>query len=171
MTTSICRLINGIYLQYIKRNPDFLERNGKVSVVGHSLGVSMINSSRCILSLIKRCFFINLQALIALDMLSLQPVTPPPDKASMLAALKQPDLLKQYQKSNALLFTAENFFGLGSPAGVMLLVKGTRVASRKSKSFRGQESSQCCYPAVNNLYNIFNRVCIVAVVAGVPGDG
>ncbi|KAJ8653831.1 hypothetical protein O0I10_010512 [Lichtheimia ornata] len=134
MTTSICRLINGIYLQYIKRNPDFLERNGKVSVVGHSLG-----------------------ALIALDMLSLQPVTPPPDKASMLAALKQPDLLKQYQKSNALLFTAENFFGLGSPAGVMLLVKGTRVASRKSKSFRGQESSQCCYPAVNNLYNIFNR--------------
>lgn len=97
-------------------------------------------------------------------MLSLQPVTPPPDKASMLAALKQPDLLKQYQKSNALLFAAENFFGLGSPAGVMLLVKGTRVASRKSKSFRGQESSQCCYPAVNNLYNIFNRVCVVVAV-------
>ncbi|KAI9313781.1 DDHD domain-containing protein [Dichotomocladium elegans] len=139
MTTAICMLINDIFLRYVTRNPDFLERDGKVSIIGHSLG-----------------------ALVAFDMLALQPKTPPPTRDELAAAIHQPALLKSLKKMNTLLFKTENFFGLGSPAGLMLLVKGTRIVPRKARGYQGRLSSQCYFPAVNNLYNIFHKLDPIA---------
>lgn len=40
MTSIITREINRVYRLFVRRNPDFIERNGKVTLLGHSLGVS-----------------------------------------------------------------------------------------------------------------------------------
>ncbi|KAI7854929.1 DDHD domain-containing protein [Circinella umbellata] len=138
MTITLCKLINRIYLRFISKHPDFLERNGQVSIVGHSLG-----------------------ALIAFDMLSSQPMNSSSTdmKNQVLAALEQNTNHDMLSKS--LMFTAQNFFALGSPAGVMLLLKGYRIASRKeflkSGTVPNRRPVQFCYPAVENLYNIFHK--------------
>lgn len=41
MTSIITREINRVYRLFVRRNPDFIERNGKVTLLGHSLGVSL----------------------------------------------------------------------------------------------------------------------------------
>jgi hypothetical protein len=40
MVAIITSEINRVYQLFVKRNPDFLLRGGKVSIYGHSLGVS-----------------------------------------------------------------------------------------------------------------------------------
>jgi hypothetical protein len=40
MMAIITKEINRVYQLFIQRNPDFLQRRGKVSIYGHSLGVS-----------------------------------------------------------------------------------------------------------------------------------
>ena len=40
MTTIITKEINRVYRLFVQRNPEFLENNGKVTLIGHSLGVS-----------------------------------------------------------------------------------------------------------------------------------
>ncbi|KAI9317101.1 hypothetical protein BX666DRAFT_144736 [Dichotomocladium elegans] len=40
MTTTITKELNRVYKLFIRRNPDFIEREGKVTIIGHSLGVS-----------------------------------------------------------------------------------------------------------------------------------
>jgi hypothetical protein len=40
MTVIITNEINRVYNLFIERNPDFVKDNGKVSILGHSLGVS-----------------------------------------------------------------------------------------------------------------------------------
>ncbi|KAI9499448.1 DDHD domain-containing protein [Zychaea mexicana] len=151
MTITLCKLVNRIYLRFVSRHPDFLERNGQVSIVGHSLG-----------------------ALIAFDMLSMQPAnTSPADlKNQVLAALEQDRKSTTSNNNNnssssssvsstSLLFNTQNFFSLGSPAGVMMLLKGYRIASRKNipntAQFPSRGPVQFCYPAVENLYNIFHK--------------
>jgi hypothetical protein len=39
MMMIITKEINKVYQLFVKRNPDFLQRGGKVSIYGHSLGV------------------------------------------------------------------------------------------------------------------------------------
>jgi hypothetical protein len=39
MTVIITNEINRVYNLFIERNPDFVKDNGKVSILGHSLGV------------------------------------------------------------------------------------------------------------------------------------
>ncbi|KAI8138815.1 DDHD domain-containing protein [Fennellomyces sp. T-0311] len=136
MTVALCKLMNRIYLRYVSRHPDFLERNGQVSIIGHSLG-----------------------ALIAFDMLSMEPAQlgPVETKNRILTAIENQD-----SPPKSLLFPVQNFFGLGSPAGLMLLLKGYRVASRKGLANKGllfpnRASVQFCCPAVQNLYNIFHK--------------
>lgn len=43
MTLIVTRELNRVYKLFVHRNPDFHERNGKISLVGHSLGVSTVN--------------------------------------------------------------------------------------------------------------------------------
>ena len=95
-------------------------------------------------------------------MLSSQPMNSSPTdiKKQVLTALEQNTRHNMLSKS--LMFTTQNFFALGSPAGVMLLLKGYRITSRKECSKSGtipnRRPLQFCYPAVENLYNIFHKV-------------
>jgi hypothetical protein len=41
MLSIISNEINRVYHLFLRNNPDFLTRGGKVSVLGHSLGVSV----------------------------------------------------------------------------------------------------------------------------------
>lgn len=80
------------------------------------------------------------------------------------------------RKLPPLLFPVQNFFAAGSPLGVILLLRGFKIASRKSL---GQSSAHTalsdvkspspssinlCYPAVENLYNIFHKVSCFSFV-------
>ncbi|ORY96815.1 DDHD domain-domain-containing protein [Syncephalastrum racemosum] len=148
MSNAICKQLNATFLEFVSRNPDFLERGGKVSIIGHSLGCS-----------------------VAFDALTMQPMTSaPPTQQELLAAL--PDRLFHYRSATSLLFPVENFFALGSPVGVMLLLKGYRVAARKSRQLtvsrspsvgsfhrtsRSSAQIPCCYPAASNVYNVFHK--------------
>ncbi|KAI9317102.1 DDHD domain-containing protein [Dichotomocladium elegans] len=75
------------------------------------------------------------------------------------------------KKSPALLFPVKNFFALGSPLGVILLLRGYKIAPRKCldgaspgkqiNDFGDMTSTSStvsyCYPAVENLYNVFHK--------------
>ena len=37
------REMNAVYLKFVERNPSFLERNGRVSIIAHSLGSVIIH--------------------------------------------------------------------------------------------------------------------------------
>lgn len=91
-------------------------------------------------------------------MLSMQPVNRKLDAADILTLAGKSTV----DIPSTLLFPVENFFQLGSPAGVMLLIKGQRVASRKTMPSSitniPSRNSPFSYPAANNVYNIFHKV-------------
>ncbi|RCH86290.1 hypothetical protein CU098_008070 [Rhizopus stolonifer] len=64
----------------------------------------------------------------AFDMLTLQPMTPPDTTNS----LDEHAIPTSSQKLPPLLFPVQNFFAAGSPLGVILLLRGFKIASRKS---------------------------------------
>ncbi|KAJ8652448.1 hypothetical protein O0I10_011915 [Lichtheimia ornata] len=150
MTSIITREINRVYRLFVRRNPDFIERNGKVTLLGHSLG-----------------------SLLAFDILSTQPEQPLTREARTLSMLDdlQASSMAMDKKSPALLFPVRNFFAVGSPLGVILLLRGYKIASRKCleedmangkvNNFGDMSKSSStvsfCYPAVENLYNIFHK--------------
>lgn len=104
-------------------------------------------------------------------MLTLQPTTPPPPPPPSADEHSVPDS----RKLPPLLFPVQNFFAAGSPLGVILLLRGFKIASRKSL---GQSvhsalsdvkspsptSINFCYPAVENLYNIFHKVSCLYLI-------
>ncbi|CAO3702023.1 unnamed protein product [Rhizopus stolonifer] len=138
MTQIIAREINRIYRLFIQRNPEFIEI-GKISIFGHSLG-----------------------SLLAFDMLALQPPNSPTENLEEFRTTEK-------NKLAPLLFPVDNFFAAGSPLGVILLLRGFKIASRKclDPSYLNQALSDMkspssssinfCYPAVDNLYNIFHK--------------
>ncbi|ORZ20251.1 DDHD domain-domain-containing protein, partial [Absidia repens] len=147
MTVIITNEINRVYKLFIERNPDFTKNNGKVSILGHSLG-----------------------SLLAFDILSTQPMTPTQEK---YAKSKDRLPLPLEKKAPSLLFTVENFFAVGSPLGILLLLRGFKISSRNALAQGGMsewEQSTATlmdgshdtpisyyYPAVENLYNIFHN--------------
>ncbi|KAI7892956.1 DDHD domain-containing protein [Mucor mucedo] len=144
MTQIIAKEINRVYRLFGSKNPEFLEK-GKVSIFGHSLG-----------------------SLLAFDMLTLQPTTPPPPPPSPSATEEHPIPDTNSRKLPPLLFPVQNFFAAGSPLGVILLLRGFKIASRKSLGQSAHTalsdvkspsptSINFCYPAVENLYNIFHK--------------
>lgn len=100
-------------------------------------------------------------------MLTLQPTT---TKPSMIDEHPIPN--SDNRKLPPLLFPVQNFFAAGSPLGVILLLRGFKIASRKSLGQSAQHTAlsdvkspspssiNFCYPAVENLYNIFHKVSI-----------
>ncbi|KAI8065179.1 DDHD domain-containing protein [Gongronella butleri] len=148
MTIIIIKEINRVYKLFLDRHPDFVKNGGKVSILGHSLG-----------------------SLLALDVLSNQPFS-----AKEAATLKETDqaLLQavEQKKTPPLMFPVDNFFAVGSPLGIILLLRGFKIASRQvlnkdaSTAFDWEKSSASLmdqhhisyyYPAVKHFYNIFHR--------------
>ncbi|CEP16091.1 hypothetical protein [Parasitella parasitica] len=176
MTQIIAKEINRVYRLFGSRNPEFSEK-GKVSIFGHSLG-----------------------SLLAFDMLTLQPTTPLdhlkqkehhpiPNTSSTLSTTPTPTNNNSSNNNNnnknssssssgndrkmpPLVFPVQNFFAAGSPLGVILLLRGFKIASRKSLTDAqaalsdvkspSSTSINFCYPAVDNLYNIFHKADPVA---------
>ncbi|KAI9498558.1 DDHD domain-containing protein [Zychaea mexicana] len=149
MTSIIIKEINRVYRLFVQRNPEFLEKQGKVTIIGHSLG-----------------------SLLAFDVLSTQPQMnySKPTSISLLDDEKSSSSTDK-KNSAALLFPVQNFFAVGSPLGVILLLRGYKIASRKCLEADQMNDSAAnfgnmsytpstisfCYPAVDNLYNIFHK--------------
>ncbi|KAI8093670.1 DDHD domain-containing protein [Halteromyces radiatus] len=147
MTAIITNEINRVYRLFLERNPDFIKNNGKVSILGHSLG-----------------------SLLAFDILSTQPMTPMEEK---FTKSKDRLPLPLGKKTPILDFPVENFFAVGSPLGIILLLRGFKISSRHALTQGGmsewEQSSASLvdnnqsipisyyYPAVKNLYNIFHN--------------
>ncbi|KAL0075151.1 DDHD domain-containing protein [Phycomyces blakesleeanus] len=133
MAQAITNEINRIYATFLKHNPGF-EEKGKVTILGHSLG-----------------------SLLAFDILTSQPI---PGSTSLFSKITD-NLMGSGEKKIPLSFPVQNFFALGSPLGIMLLLRGLKIASRKSLEPGQLPSDQSpvtfCYPAVENLYNIFHK--------------
>lgn len=59
-------------------------------------------------------------------------------------------------------FNVQNLFCVGSPVGLFLLIKGSKVASRKllaqdQLQLESPSANPVCYPDCENIYNIFFR--------------
>ncbi|KAG0091420.1 hypothetical protein BGZ93_008830 [Podila epicladia] len=130
--------LNAVYQKFIAHNPDFIRRGGKVSILGHSLG-----------------------SLLALDILNHQPFSqhhyqPIPSSPVFEKFIS---FEKGTHNPVSLDFPVTNFFALGSPIGLFLLLKGCKLGARLSDSSTTGESTlnPCFRPAVENMYNIFHR--------------
>lgn len=172
MMAVITKEINRVYQLFIQRNPEFLQRGGKVSIYGHSLGVSHLQNCHYPFhgSSLTNC----LQSLLAFDVLAVQPFTMTQHESAsaidenMTASHISSQYVPQGKASN-LLFPVQNFFAVGSPLGFMLLLKGCKIASRKFLSDEAKSTTSpvslsassspipLCYPAIDNLYNIFKQ--------------
>lgn len=100
--------------------------------------------------------------MLAFDMLTSQPF----EQGSIPHSLSNPSSEKRPPPLN---FAVQNFFAVGSPLGIILLLKGFKIGSRKAlassshRSFADVSSTSAspipiCYPAIENLYNIFHKV-------------
>ncbi|KAG0052492.1 hypothetical protein BGZ83_002522 [Gryganskiella cystojenkinii] len=130
--------LNHVYKKFIHHNPDFLRRGGKVSILGHSLG-----------------------SLLALDILNHQPFSPNHYQPIPSSPVYEKFISFDQGTLNpvSLEFPVTNFFALGSPIGLFLLLKGCKLGARLSDaSTTGESTAQPCFrPAVDNVYNIFHR--------------
>ncbi|GAN08152.1 conserved hypothetical protein [Mucor ambiguus] len=136
----VTKEINRVYKLFIERNPYFLNNNGQVSIVAHSLG-----------------------SLLGFDILSVQPFT----------YKQKPNVQEQQQQQNSstyneknlatLNFPVKNYFALGSPLGMIMLLRGNKMVSRKTLTEpppkQNNNDHHVCfvYPAADNIYNIFHK--------------
>lgn len=121
--------LNRVYHLYKERNPDF---NGKVHIMGHSLGSA-----------------------IAFDILSdsVQFKVDTPIKTNDSNEGKQNSLT-----DFSLDFPVENLFCVGSPVGVFKLLEQRNIAARETlgDDFDPAQSTTILSPKCKNLYNIFH---------------
>lgn len=120
------------------------------------------------------------QSVLAFDILVLQPLIPNQDTVASNQNDNDLTTLNPYapphRSSNSRLpildFPVVNFFCVGSPVGLLLLLKGCKIASRKlltiskdtatSSASSNAPQTPFCYPAVENLYNVFHKADPVA---------
>ncbi|KAL7330958.1 hypothetical protein PS15p_203222 [Mucor circinelloides] len=130
----VTKEINRVYKLFIERNPYFLKNNGQVSIVAHSLG-----------------------SLLGFDILSVQPFT----------HIQKPNVQQNssaYNEKNlaTLNFPVKNYFALGSPLGMIMLLRGNKMVSRKTLTEPPSKQNNdnpvsFVYPAADNIYNIFHK--------------
>lgn len=112
------RECNRVYELFIQRNPSF---NGKVSMIGHSLGSAILFDILCHqkdVVLTSQGFYRHRQ---------------PASRSSNIAKnLETSDL--------GLKFEVEDFFCLGSPLGLYQMLKGRRIAARQTVGGMGVQS-------------------------------
>ncbi|KAI9281138.1 DDHD domain-containing protein [Sporodiniella umbellata] len=142
MIQAVTKEVNRVYKSFIERNPEFLKNNGQVSILGHSLG-----------------------SLLAFDILSVQPfesdAKPNPETLAILTEKKL---------SIALDFPVKNFFAIGSPLGMIMLLRSHKIVSRKTLDAHNTKNNSnmpaankssslvsFVYPATENVYNIFHK--------------
>lgn len=160
--STVVKEMNRMYNLFVTRNPQFLQRNGRVSILGHSLG-SIISFD--ILCHVNPVSFSSLAAEDAVD-----------DADDELQALKlqmrEIELRIQQRKRRLesmrgesvvsvdkdtslpmLQFNVDQFFAMGSPIGIFLSVRGTRLAEYKRQA---NPSANIVFPAVRKMFNIFH---------------
>ena len=137
MLRTVTEELNRVYNLFLERNPKFKEKGGKVSLYGHSLG-----------------------SLIAFDVLCHQP--PLFNLSNAAFGIFDEKLREGGEEDNEeiikLDFPVWNFFAVGSPIGLFLMLKGLKVGSRKylvgtendEKKSKFETSILYCYPAVKN---------------------
>ena len=103
------RECNRVYELFIQRNPSF---NGKVSMVGHSLGSAILFDILCH------------QKDVSLTPQGIYRHRQPGSRSGMAKNLETTDL--------GLKFEVEDFFCLGSPLGLYQMLKGRRIAARRT---------------------------------------
>ncbi|KAI8368473.1 DDHD domain-containing protein [Blakeslea trispora] len=96
----------------------------------------------------------SLGSLIAFDILTSQPFSQTQKSASPLNS--------DTKKLASLSFPVKNFFAIGSPLGMILLLKGNKIVSRKSSESTpllgdSKNTVTFVYPAVDSVYNIFHK--------------
>ncbi|KAI7898420.1 DDHD domain-containing protein, partial [Cokeromyces recurvatus] len=71
----------------------------------------------------------------------------------------QPFNLNTITTSCSLDFPVKNFFAIGSPLGMILLLRGNKIISRHTthKPENDKKSLTFVYPAADNIYNIFHK--------------
>ena len=115
--------------------------------------------------------FLTHQSALAFDLLTLQPFDEL-EKARVLDSENKKNrshISSQYNPNESLEdripllhFNVHNFFSVGSPVGLLLLIKGSKVASRKMLAqdqlyLDSPSANPVCYPDCENIYNIFYR--------------
>ena len=90
----------------MQRNPTFLERGGRISILGHSMG-SMLASDMCVLA----------------NSLMKQPTEVPP-----FSTVECPGI---HNTSESLLFNVEHCFFVGSPAALLLYLDNDQLVARR----------------------------------------
>ncbi|GAK64130.1 uncharacterized protein PAN0_004d2339 [Moesziomyces antarcticus] len=134
MIDSVTSELNRTYRLFCRRNPDFEQRGGRVSIIGHSLGSAL-----------------------AADILSAQPSTVPP-----LAEAAKTDR-EALRRNECLHFNVKNLFFIGSPVGFFFHLDGGQLIARSGTRRNpdvdadalGQQGRYGCL-AAENVYNIFN---------------
>ncbi|KAI8968333.1 DDHD domain-containing protein [Mycotypha africana] len=101
MIQIVTKEINRVYKLFIEKNPQFTKNNGQVHILAHSLG-----------------------SLLAFDILCAQPFTSQPTTKGG----RRPSTTDLH---DGLDFPVKNFFALGSPLGMMLLLRSNKIISRQ----------------------------------------
>ncbi|TPX60451.1 hypothetical protein SpCBS45565_g07522 [Spizellomyces sp. 'palustris'] len=153
--------LNRIYQLFKERNPKF---NGKVSILGHSLGSLLAFDILC-----NQPFKRN-----GIPVVGLQPPTSGGIKRP--AEVDLTDLLhgamsaedrrvkglmeRTNMRYDQLEFEVDKLFVVGSPVGLFLLLKGDKLQARTPDMApppsEGDQVEGVSYPAVNAVYNIFH---------------
>lgn len=140
MVRAVTMELNRVYRLFVRRNPDFLANNGKVSLIAHSLGSAL-----------------------AADILSNQPTEVPP-----LDSLSSEEIHKIAEER--LLFDTSHCFLVGSPLGLFLLLGGGQLIARRTeeKAHIGEDATDDSvgrfgnFALHGNLFNVYNSADPVA---------
>ncbi|EPQ27868.1 uncharacterized protein PFL1_04612 [Pseudozyma flocculosa PF-1] len=103
---SVRREANRQYRVFVKRNPRFEERGGKVHIIAHSLGSA-----------------------IATEILSMQPT-----KVPLVKDLGPSEAQKVGH--SRLIFNVEKFFAVGSPVGIWFVLNRSQLVARRGRECR-----------------------------------
>ena len=143
---SVVQQANRQYRLFVKRNPEFETKKGRVHIVAHSLGT-----------------------VISADLLSQQPNRVPPVKDLSREELQQ-------AASRHLLFNTHSFFAVGAPVALFFvlhraqliarsgLVRSSRFVQDEPGVTLNKEGKYGCL-AITNFYNIWNQYDPVATRA------
>ncbi|PWZ01978.1 hypothetical protein BCV70DRAFT_198262 [Testicularia cyperi] len=135
---SVIREANRQYRLFVKRNPAFEAKGGRIHIVAHSLGT-----------------------VISTDVLSQQP-----NNVSAIKDMSNEEIRRDTEKH--LLFNVHNFFALGSPVALFYVVHRAQLIARRGRvrpSASAEDRSGVTLDdvgrygcmAVTNFYNIWNQ--------------
>ena len=129
----IQRECNRVYKLFLERNPSF---NGKVSLVGHSLGSAIMFDLLCRQKSFER---VNSSSVGKRSRRRVSNVKPKDD---------EPDL--------SLDFEVEDFYALGSPIGIFQMIEGRTIAGRRAMTPADGEASMDAYAASDAYRRLSN---------------